>query len=72
MRKNISLEQLRRMINASQAAAILDRSSERVRQLVRCGKISALQTAHGLLFNRDEIEAFRRQRDSQSGVETGR
>lgn len=41
-------------------------SPDRIRQLARCGTLPSIQTGTGLrIFNRRQIEEFKRQREQQ-------
>ena len=46
-----------------QAAQILNRTPETVRELARAGKLRAIRIGHIRLFDRQEIELFRERRD---------
>jgi excisionase family DNA binding protein len=50
-------------LTASQAARLLGLSSERVRQLARQGRLKGHDTPLGRLYDRDDVEALKRERE---------
>lgn len=54
-----------RWISRKEAARILNLTENRVSQLTREGVLSCVVTAVGRLYDRNEVEAFRQERDAR-------
>ena len=55
-------------LTPSQAARVLALSSERVRQLIRAGKLPAIMTPLGRLIPADAVEILRQEREAKNAA----
>lgn len=56
------MDQTAELLSTAQAARMLDRSTDRVRQLVRAGRLPAQMTPLGRLYDRRDVERLAAQR----------
>jgi hypothetical protein len=53
-----------KQLSVSQAGRVLGLSAERVRQLAALGRLTAVETPLGRLFDADEVEQLRQEREA--------